>query len=102
MYKTLALKLLRQFPALHSQLRRDRQLLAALEACGSTLKTRHQDLMNQFSATNPANSPEQSASAALEVALEEMTGRLAAASRPDSDLLTLEAAITYVRTSPTA
>ena len=100
-YKTIVLKLLRQFPALHFKIRSERQLLAALEAYSMTLRRRTEELKNQFSATNPESSPEQSASAALEVAMEELTNQLAEAPLQDSDSLTLEAAIASVRSSPT-
>ena len=75
-YKTIVLELLRQRPELHDRLRRDQQLLTALETYAKELKEIHEALKEQLSQANPSSAASQISSEALEIALEELKDRL--------------------------
>lgn len=75
-YKTIMLELLQQSPALHHELRTSKQLLPALNRHTSDLKTRHDYWMSRLSQEQPQSASEQIASAALEIAVQEMRDAL--------------------------
>lgn len=80
-YKTITLELLQEHPLLHVRLKQGRQLLAALEACSTDLRTRHQKLVEQLSLARPKDSPAQLSLESYEIAIQELTERLRAAGR---------------------
>jgi hypothetical protein len=71
-YKTIMLELLQESPALHHELTQSKQLLPALNRHASALKTRHAYWMSQLRQEQPQSAQEQIASAALEIAVQEM------------------------------
>lgn len=85
-YKTVTLELLQDQPQLHDLLKRDRLLLAALEACSTDLRTRHLTLVRQLSQSRPEASPEQTSLEAYEIAVHELYQRIGAAARPDEPI----------------
>jgi hypothetical protein len=97
-YKTIILELLQRSPRLHDRLRRGRMLLAATESLATALKARHEALKNELATTKPELDPAQAASAAMEIAAQEMEHRLLAAFPADGQgQLSPDAAMTFVR-----
>ncbi len=96
-YKTIVLELLEQRPALHEQLRRERQLLPTLEQYAKELKTSHEAWQAQLSQAKPTSDPSQIASEAMEMAIEELERRLPSDSPPDDETVSTEAAMTFLR-----
>lgn len=97
-YKTIILELLQANAKLHEALRRGRMLLSATESLATALKTQHEALKEQLSATRTGIDPSQAASAAMEIAVTEMERRLQAAFPPDGQgELSLDAAMAFVR-----
>jgi hypothetical protein len=97
-YKTIILELLHGSPQLYDRLRRGRMLLAATESLATALKARHEALKKELATTNPNLDPAQAASAAMEIAAQEMGDRLQAAFPADGQgQLSLDAAMTFVR-----
>ncbi|MBK9119760.1 MAG: hypothetical protein IPM18_09200 [Phycisphaerales bacterium] len=97
-YKTIILELLQRSPQLHEQLRRGRMLLTATESLATALKARHESLKDQLSATKPDHDPAQTASMAMEIAVQEMEHRLQAAFPAEGQgRLSLDAAMAFVR-----
>ena len=99
-YKSIVLELLGQYPTLHEDLRKRRDLLQALDRSSTDLKARHDAWKDQLAKTRPATSPTQIASEALEMAIEELRGHLSAESQARStsaEPLSLDEAIAYVR-----
>jgi hypothetical protein len=94
LYKTIVLETLQAHPQLHHQLRESRQLLAAVELCSTTLRTRHLEWIAVLSKKSPGRNPDQTAQEAFEIALEEFESHLPPAA-PSNDL-TLDAAMAYV------
>ena len=76
-YKTIALELLRQNPQVHEQLRQNRILLQAVNACAADLKARHHAWMDELRATRPQSDATQISSEALELALDDLRAQLA-------------------------
>lgn len=97
-YKTIIFELLQANPKLHEVLRRGRMLLPATESLAAALKARHEALKEEFSTTQTGIDPSQASSAAMEIAVTEMEGRLQAAFSPDGQgQLSLDAAMAFVR-----
>jgi hypothetical protein len=100
-YKSIVLELLmHQYPTLHENLRKRRDLLQALDRYSTDLKARHDAWKVQLAQTRPATSPTQIASEALEMAIEELRNHLSAESQTRStsaEPLSLDEAIAYVR-----
>jgi hypothetical protein len=97
-YKTIVLELLQDRPQLHEQLRKQRKLLATMEALAQGLKDRHQAWTEQLWQARSGSDPQQIASEALEIALKELTDSLPADSPADgSEALSLDAAMAYLR-----
>ena len=93
-YKSIVLSLIQARPHLHDELRQASQLLAAVDHCSTTLKTRHQELTRTMSEKSPGRNPDQLSREAFEIALEEFESRLPTAR--DQDELSLDAAMAYV------
>lgn len=85
-YKTVTLELLQDQPQLYDRLKRDRLLLAALEACSTDLRTRHLALARQLSQSRPEASLEQTSLEAYEIAVHELHQRIEAAALPDESI----------------
>ena len=95
-YKTIALELLQQQTELHEQLRASRSLMPTLERCATELKASHQTWKETLSLAKSGSNPTQVASEAMELAIQELEGRLRHASQavePHS----LDKAMAYVR-----
>ena len=97
-YKTIIHEMLQQRPQLHSQLRKDRKLLPAMEIYARQLKTSHESWKEVLWGLRPGSDPSQIASEALEIALKEMEDRLSSAS-PESEheALSLDQAMAFIR-----
>jgi hypothetical protein len=95
-YKTIVLELLREHKELHEQLRRTRQLLPTLETFAQELKTSHEAWKEVLTQAKPDSEPSQIASEALEMALREVTERLALASPDENETLSLDEAMTSI------
>ena len=97
-YKTMVLELLQQRTEIYDQLCRNRTLLATLERFAKALQTRHETWKDRLAQARPHCGRSQIASEALEFALKELEDCLPSESPPDdSDPLSLEAAIAFVR-----
>lgn len=82
-YKTIILELLQeQYPQLHERLRSTRTLLATVESQAAALKRYHEDRMDRLTLAKPDNDPMQIASAALELAVEDLKSDLPCESLP--------------------
>ncbi len=102
-YKTIALELLKQRPQLHDQLRTQRKLMEAMEACAAWLKDRHHGWRRQLSKAGPTADPAQIASEAMELAVKDLEDSLPPASAADeSEPFSLDEAMAFLRrhTSP--
>ncbi len=84
-YKTIVLELLKQQTELYEQLRIKRKLMPTLEICAKELKTSHQAWKETLKEAKPESDPSQVSSEALEMALKELTDRLASASRQNEN-----------------
>lgn len=97
-YKTIVLELLQQHPEIHEQLRSRRMLLATLDLHARQLKTSHEAWKRRLSRAKPGSDPSQTASEALEMALQELDDRLTSGLPPHrSEPLSLDAAMAFVR-----
>jgi hypothetical protein len=95
-YKTIILQLLQDRPTLNHRLRESRQLLAAVNHCSTSLKKRHEELMETLARKSPGRDPGQLASEALEIALEELENRLPVEPPHPDQELSLDAAMAFV------
>ena len=101
-YKTIIHGLLQQQPQMHDQLRKNRQLLPALELYARELKTSHEAWMEMLLQMRPGSDKGQVAGEALELALKEMEEHLASVSSRNGNVAqVLDAAMMFVR-SPTS
>jgi hypothetical protein len=97
-YKTIVLELLKQQTELYEQLRIKRKLLPTLETCAKELKTSHEAWTETLLQAKPESDLIQVSSEAMEMALKELTDRLAAASRQNKNqTLSLDEAMAHVR-----
>jgi hypothetical protein len=97
-YKTIALELLEQYPELYERLRRSRILLTILDLCATELASRHLAWERQIAHQKPGSHPNQVASEALELAVEQLRDRLASVSPPDeTGSLTLDDTMAFLR-----
>jgi hypothetical protein len=98
LYKTMVLELLQDRPQMHEQLRKKRQLLATVELYGQELKRKHEAWKDILSQARPGSDASQTASEALELALEELVNCLNSGSPPDeNETLSLEGAMAFIR-----
>lgn len=81
-YKTIALALIEEQPALHRRLKESRSLLSAMERHARTLKSLHEAQVTQLGTRRPGSDPVQLASEALELAVEALREIIADASPP--------------------
>jgi hypothetical protein len=99
-YKTITLELIQDHPALHEQLRATRTLLTAVDLHAVALKRYHQTRMEELSLARPESEEMQIASAALELAIEDLKYDLRLESQTESDdaeIFCLDAAMSHVR-----
>jgi hypothetical protein len=97
-YKTIVLELLEQQPALHQQLRAKRILLLAVTLYAEELKRKHESWKHKSALMSPASDPQQTASEALELAIEDMTGMLMCEALPGgNEPLSLDDAMAFIR-----
>ncbi len=75
-YKTIILELLKQETKLHEQLRSTRLLLPTLERYALELKGSHEVWKESLTQSRPGSDPNQIASEALEIAIQELRDRL--------------------------
>jgi hypothetical protein len=96
-YMTIALELIQDRPELYEELRSTKRLLTAVEAYATELKTSHETWKEEIASRWPGSDPAQVASEALENAILDLTSRLPCASEEDTDPLTLDDAMSYIR-----
>lgn len=99
-YKTIILELLQdQYPALHEQLRRSRNLLSTLDEQASALKRYHESWIDRLTLKKPDSDPVLIASQALELGLLDLRDNLPSGSAPtDADeTFCLDEAMGFVR-----
>ncbi len=75
-YKTIVLELIQQRPEWHEALRGTRTLLATMERYAQMLKESHMRWQETLTHARPGSHPNQIASEALELALQEITDSL--------------------------
>lgn len=86
-YKTIALELLQQRPALHEQLRLTRRLRPAMEALAVELRELHLSWKETLTAADPGRDPIQISSEAMELALKGLEDHSLFASHRDGEEL---------------
>jgi hypothetical protein len=96
-YKTIILELLQQRPEMHERLRKNRELLPALEIYAHELKTSHEAWKETLSQAAPGSDPSQTAAEALEIALKELEDRLPTLPQSEQEALSLDEAMTFIR-----
>jgi hypothetical protein len=96
LYKTMVLEMIQQRPTLYDQLRSERKLRQAVESYASELSRRHAAWEELIRSTPLAASPGQIASAALELALEDLE-RMLSENTSSPEELSLDAAMAYLR-----
>jgi hypothetical protein len=99
-YKTIMLELVQQSQELHHELRTRKQLLPAIDRTASELKDRHTYWISRLSQEQPERASEQIASAALEIAVQEMRDALPDGLLPTDPLsepFSLDAAMASLR-----
>lgn len=97
LYKTIVLELLEQNPQLFEQLRRNKNMLSALDLYSRELKTSHEAWKKRLSHQRPGSPERQIASVAMEFAVSELD-RLLSGSLPDENApLSLDGAMAHVR-----
>jgi hypothetical protein len=102
-YKTIALELIQEQPELYERLRSSKRLLTAMDAYAIELKAIHEEWMEQLSESRPGSDPTQTASEALEIACKILEERLSCASpSTETEALSLDAAMSFLRHSPSA
>ena len=103
LYKTMMLGILQDRPQLYDQLIRNRTLLATLDSHAKLLKASHEAWKDRLWQAKPDSDPEQIATEALELALEEIERLLPPASMPDEDSpFSLDAAMAHLHHSQPA
>ena len=102
-YKTITMELIQEQPELYEQLRSSKRLLPAIDAYATELKDSHEAWKDQLGRANPNSDPRQVASEAMELAIQDLQRRLPCASPMDeAEPLSLDAAMSFLRHSPTA
>jgi hypothetical protein len=97
-YKTIALELLKQRTQMYDQLRRERKLMEAMEACATWLKEKHDAWTEQLAQARPTADPGQIASEAMELAIRDLEERLPPESPADeSEPLSLDEVMAFLR-----
>ena len=102
-YKTITLGLIQENPELYERLRSSKRLLPAMDAYAIDLKAFHEAWKDRLSRENPSCDPRQIAGEAMELAVQELSDRLLSASPVDeAQPLSLDAAMNFLRHSPSA
>ena len=83
-YKTMVLNLIRSRPTLYRRLKSTRRLAAFMNAHSEGLRTSHVAWKDRLTLERPGACPQSLASAALELALDELTRRLDAEGSPSA------------------
>jgi hypothetical protein len=97
-YKTIALGLIQEQPALYERLRSSKRLLPTMDAYAIELKASHEAWKDQLGQARPGSDPGQTASEAMELAIKELQGRLSSESPVDeTEPLSLDAAMNFLR-----
>ena len=97
-YKTIALELLQQQTELYEQIKQERKLLATLESTTQELKTYHEAWQATLLQAKPDSDPNQIASEALEMAIQEFQENLRSRIPQDGNqALSLDEAMAYIR-----
>src|SRR5579871_6678447 len=97
-YKNIVHELVQQQTELHEKLRLGRRLLTTIEAYAKELKASHEEWQETLSQARPGSDPVQIASEALEMAVQEMEGRLQKESKTNGhEALSLDEAMVFVR-----
>ncbi len=96
LYKTMLLEMIQQRPTLYDQLLRERKLREALDSYATELSHRHAAWEDVIRSTPLPGSPGQIASAALELALEDLE-RMMSEETVEQEELSLDAAMAYLR-----
>jgi len=96
-YKTIVLEMLKERTELHQQLRKERKLLTEMERYARELKASHEAWKEQLLKVRPESEATQISSEAFEMALRELEERLPPESATDSETLSLDQAIAFVR-----
>ncbi len=97
-YKTMVLALLQQRTELHELLRKQRMLLTTLENLSRDLKHRHETWKDRLARARAGSDPGQTASEALEIALQELEDSLPPESPLNEDEpLSLDAVMAFLR-----
>jgi hypothetical protein len=81
-YKTICLGLLEEHPALYEQLRLSRTLLSTMSDKAVALRRYHDDWKDQLTLAKPDWNPDQIASQALELAIQDLRDDLLCESPP--------------------
>jgi hypothetical protein len=98
MYKALVLELLLDRPQLSEPLRQKRMLLATVEIYAQTLRKKHQAWREVLSQARQASDPQQIASEALELAVEDLSICLVPEySPPETEALSLDDAMAFIQ-----
>ncbi len=96
LYKTMLLEMIQQRPTLYDQLLSQRKLREALDSYAAELSHRHAAWEEVIRSTPLAASPSQIASAALELALQDLE-RMMSEETAEQEELSLAAAMAYLR-----
>ncbi|HVX12070.1 MAG TPA: hypothetical protein VHC22_12890 [Pirellulales bacterium] len=96
-YKTIALELLKDRPALHERLRVSGTLLATIEQLALAFRACHLNRMKALAATRPGSDQAQLSSEALELALQELQDSLPPESLPSDETFSLDQAMTFLQ-----
>jgi hypothetical protein len=95
-YKTTVLGLLQDRPVIYDHLISSRTLLSTLERFAEELRTSHHAWQDRLWLTKPNSDPTQIASEALEIALQELEGRLHSDSPDETETPSLDAAMAFI------
>ena len=79
MYKTMTLELIQEQPGLYERLRTSKRLLPAMDAYAIELKSSHEAWKARLAQARPGSDPLQASGEAMELAIEELRGRLSSA-----------------------
>lgn len=104
LYKTITLELIQDRPELYERLRSTKRLLPTLDSYATDLKAGHEAWKGVIARRSPGGDPTQIAAEALELAIEELRGRLPSESPTDeAGAPSLDGAMTFLRRhSPSA
>jgi hypothetical protein len=96
-YKTIVLQLLEQHPEIYNPLRKQRQVLPAMEHYARELRSLHLAWQEMFNQATPGSDPSQIASEALEMALKDLEDRLHSGSPQEGqEALSLDQAMAFI------